>query len=86
MKAHTGLLLAGVLLLSTATAACGKKDDPAATSSGSSGSPAIATAGLKEGDNAPDVTLVLQDGKIKKIWRDVSPKDHANEVLSAAQS
>jgi len=194
MKAHTGLLLAGVLLLSTATAACGKKDDPAATgssgSSGSSGSPATATAGLKEGDNAPDVTLPLQDGKqlklsslkgqmavvyfypkdqtpgctveaenfrdkfddlkkagiavigvstqdaashkafidkeklpfdlavdedksiakafgvppgfmgmharqtfligkdgkIKKIWRDVSPKDHANEVLSAAQS
>lgn len=30
--------------------------------------------------------LVGKDGKVKKIWRDVSPKDHAVEVLQAAQS
>ncbi|MBX3234078.1 MAG: peroxiredoxin [Labilithrix sp.] len=28
--------------------------------------------------------LVGKDGKIKKVWRDVSPKDHATEVLTAA--
>lgn len=30
--------------------------------------------------------LVGKDGKVKKIWRDVQPKDHAVEVLQAAQS
>jgi peroxiredoxin Q/BCP len=30
--------------------------------------------------------LVGKDGNIKKIWRDVTPKDHADEVLSAAKS
>lgn len=30
--------------------------------------------------------LVGKDGNVKKIWRDVQPKDHAVEVLQAAQS
>ena len=30
--------------------------------------------------------LIGKDGKVKKIWRDVQPKDHAVEVLQAAQS
>lgn len=30
--------------------------------------------------------LVGKDGKIKKIWRDVEPKDHADEVLAAAKA
>jgi peroxiredoxin Q/BCP len=29
--------------------------------------------------------LVDKDGKVKKIWRDVQPKDHATEVLAAVQ-
>jgi peroxiredoxin Q/BCP len=38
------------------------------------------------GMHARQTFLIGKDGKIKKIWRDVTPKDHANEVLSAAQS
>lgn len=30
--------------------------------------------------------LIGKDGKVKKVWKDVSPKDHAVEVLAAAQS
>jgi peroxiredoxin Q/BCP len=30
--------------------------------------------------------LVGKDGKIKKVWRDVTPKDHADEVLSASKA
>jgi peroxiredoxin Q/BCP len=30
--------------------------------------------------------LIGKDGKIKKIWRDVTPKDHADEVLAAAKA
>lgn len=30
--------------------------------------------------------LVGKDGAIKKVWRDVKPKDHADEVLAAARS
>lgn len=30
--------------------------------------------------------LVGKDGKVKKVWRDVRPKDHAAEVLQAAQT
>lgn len=30
--------------------------------------------------------LIGKDGKMKKIWRDVTPKDHANEVLSASKA
>ena len=30
--------------------------------------------------------LIGKDGKVKKVWRDVTPKDHAVEVLQAAQS
>lgn len=30
--------------------------------------------------------LIGKDGKVKKVWKDVSPKDHAVDVLAAAQS
>ena len=30
--------------------------------------------------------LIGKDGTVKKIWRDVKPKDHATEVLSAAST
>lgn len=30
--------------------------------------------------------LIGKDGKVKKVWRDVTPKDHAVDVLQAAQS
>lgn len=29
--------------------------------------------------------LIDKDGKLKKIWRDVTPKDHADDVLAAAK-
>ena len=61
MKPHTGLMIAGVLLSALALGACGKKDDPAATAPAAAGSTATASAGLKEGDNAPDITMTLQD-------------------------
>ncbi|HSO39563.1 MAG TPA: peroxiredoxin [Labilithrix sp.] len=38
------------------------------------------------GMHARQTFLIGKDGKIRKIWRDVTPKDHANEVLTAAQS
>jgi peroxiredoxin Q/BCP len=36
--------------------------------------------------HARQTFLIGKDGKVKKIWRDVQPKDHAVEVLQAAQS
>jgi peroxiredoxin Q/BCP len=30
--------------------------------------------------------LIGKDGKLKKVWRDVKPKDHADEVLAAAKA
>jgi peroxiredoxin len=30
--------------------------------------------------------LIGKDGTIKKVWRDVTPKDHADDVLAAAKS
>ncbi len=36
--------------------------------------------------HARQTFLIGKDGKVKKIWRDVTPKDHAVDVLSAAQS
>jgi peroxiredoxin Q/BCP len=36
--------------------------------------------------HARQTFLIGKDGKVKKIWRDVQPKDHAVEVLHAAQS
>lgn len=40
----------------------------------------------KNGFHARQTVLFGKDGKVKKIWRDVTPKDHASEVLAAAQS
>lgn len=36
------------------------------------------------GMHARQTFLISKDGKIKKVWRDVTPKDHANAVLAAA--
>ena len=36
--------------------------------------------------HARQTFLIGKDGKIKKVWRDVSPKDHADEVLAAAKA
>jgi peroxiredoxin Q/BCP len=41
---------------------------------------------LKNNFHARQTFLIGKDGKVKKIWRDVQPKDHAAEVLQAAQS
>ena len=30
--------------------------------------------------------LIAKDGTLKKIWRDVTPKDHADEVLNASKA
>lgn len=30
--------------------------------------------------------LIGKDGKIKKVWREVQPKDHADEVLAASKA
>lgn len=30
--------------------------------------------------------LIGKDGKVKKVWRDVTPKDHASDVLVAAHA
>ena len=38
------------------------------------------------GLHARQTFLVGKDGTIKKIWRDVSPKDHADAVLAAAKA
>lgn len=38
------------------------------------------------GLHARQTFLIGKDGKIKKIWRDVTPKDHADEVLAAAKA
>ena len=71
MKAHTGLLLAGVLFSALAAGACGKKDEPTTTAPVTSAAPttaaATATATLKEGDAAPDITMTMQDGKQLKL-------------------
>lgn len=36
------------------------------------------------GNAARQTVLIGKDGKVKKIWRDVTPKDHAAAVLAAA--
>jgi peroxiredoxin Q/BCP len=41
---------------------------------------------LGPGYHARQTFLVGKDGKIKKIWRDVTPKDHADDVLAAAKA
>lgn len=38
------------------------------------------------GLHARQTFLIGKDGKVKKVWRDVSPKDHADEVLAAAKA
>ena len=38
------------------------------------------------GLHARQTFLIGKDGTIKKIWRDVTPKDHADEVLRAVQA
>lgn len=38
------------------------------------------------GLHARQTFLIGKDGKIKKVWRDVTPKDHADEVLAAAKA
>ncbi|CAN5894290.1 thioredoxin-dependent thiol peroxidase [soil metagenome] len=63
MKAHLRLLLAALVL---SAVACGKKDDPASSTT-SPPSAAPSTAGLKEGDPAPDLSMTLQDGRQLKL-------------------
>lgn len=41
---------------------------------------------LGAGLHSRQTFLIGKDGKVKKIWRDVTPKDHADEVLSAAKA
>lgn len=41
---------------------------------------------LKSGYAARQTFLIGADGKVKKIWRQVTPKDHAAEILAAARS
>jgi len=41
---------------------------------------------LGAGFHARQTFLIGKDGKLKKIWRDVQPKDHADEVLNAAKA
>lgn len=38
------------------------------------------------GMHARQTFLVGKDGRLKKIWREVKPREHAAEVLAAAQS
>jgi peroxiredoxin Q/BCP len=38
------------------------------------------------GYHSRQTVLVGKDGKVKKIWRKVSPQGHAQEILSAAKS
>jgi peroxiredoxin Q/BCP len=47
---------------------------------------AFGVPALGLGLHARQTFLVGKDGTLKKIWRDVKPKDHADEVLSAARS
>ena len=42
--------------------------------------------GVGLGYHARQTFLIGKDGRIKKIWRDVTPKDHADDVLSAAKA
>jgi len=44
----------------------------------------VPSMGLGFGFHARQTFLIGKDGTVKKIWRDVTPKDHADEVLSAA--
>jgi peroxiredoxin Q/BCP len=41
---------------------------------------------LGPGYHARQTFLIGKDGKIKKVWRDVNPKDHADAVLTAAKA
>jgi peroxiredoxin Q/BCP len=38
------------------------------------------------GMHARQTFLIGKDGVLKKVWRDVTPKDHAGEVLAAAKA
>lgn len=38
------------------------------------------------GFHSRQTILIGKDGKVKKIWPNVSPKDHASDVLQAAQA
>lgn len=38
------------------------------------------------GTHARQTFLIGKDGVVKKVWREVKPKDHATEVLAAARS
>jgi thioredoxin-dependent peroxiredoxin len=38
------------------------------------------------GLHARQTFLIGKDGTVKKIWRDVKPKDHADEVLNASKA
>ena len=41
---------------------------------------------LRAGFAARQTFLVGKDGKLKKIWRDVKPQGHAEEIVAAAKS
>lgn len=47
---------------------------------------AFGVPSLRPGLHARQTFLIGKDGTIKKIWRDVTPKDHADEVIAAAKS
>lgn len=47
---------------------------------------AFGVASGRMGLHARQTFLIGKDGTIKKVWRDVTPKDHATQVLRAAQS
>ena len=40
---------------------------------------------LRNGMAARHTFLIGKDGKVRKVWRQVSPKDHAAEILAAAR-
>jgi thioredoxin-dependent peroxiredoxin len=71
MTAHPRLLALALVTLACASAACGKKDEPAPTTapvvSAAASAPAAPAGQLKEGDPAPDVTMTMQDGKQLKL-------------------
>lgn len=47
---------------------------------------AFGVPSLRPGLHARQTFLIGKDGTIKKVWRDVTPKDHADEVIAAAKS
>lgn len=40
---------------------------------------------LRNGMAARHTFLIGKDGKVRKVWRQVSPKEHATEILAAAR-